>query len=151
MRGFPPAPDGQVTLANWRAAPFNRWAFHHVREIVPSADIPNDPVHVMALPSDPVDMGPLRIDTGTGTPLSFDEFLEATHTDGIVILRRGRLAVERYASGMTADTPHILMSVSKSLLGLLTGIVSARGELDPEQPVTDLLPEIAATAYRGAS
>jgi hypothetical protein len=29
----------QVTLANWRTAPFNRWAFHHVRELVPLADI----------------------------------------------------------------------------------------------------------------
>ena len=27
----------QVTLANWRTAPFNRWAFHHVRELVPSS------------------------------------------------------------------------------------------------------------------
>ena len=29
----------QVTLANWRAAPFNRWGFQHVREIVPTARI----------------------------------------------------------------------------------------------------------------
>ena len=28
----------QVTLASWRTAPFNRWAFHP-RELVPSADI----------------------------------------------------------------------------------------------------------------
>jgi hypothetical protein len=40
----------QVTLANWRTAPFNRWAFHHVRELVPSADIPHDPTRVRALP-----------------------------------------------------------------------------------------------------
>jgi len=32
-----------ATLANWRTAPFNRWAFHHVRELIPTADIPNDP------------------------------------------------------------------------------------------------------------
>ncbi len=35
--------ESKATLANWRAAPHNRWAFHHVREIVPSADIPSDP------------------------------------------------------------------------------------------------------------
>jgi hypothetical protein len=23
----------QATLANWREAPYNRWAFHHVREL----------------------------------------------------------------------------------------------------------------------
>jgi hypothetical protein len=48
MTGFPPSPDGQVTLANWRTAPFNRWGFQHVREIVPSADIPNAPERVWA-------------------------------------------------------------------------------------------------------
>jgi CubicO group peptidase (beta-lactamase class C family) len=32
---------------------------------------------------------------------------------------------ERYANGMTAETPHILMSVSKSLLGLLAGVLAA--------------------------
>ena len=39
----------QVTLANWRAAPFNRWAFHHVRELIPTADIPNDPRQIREL------------------------------------------------------------------------------------------------------
>ena len=34
MEGFPPAPDGQVTLANWRNPPFSRWAFQHVRELI---------------------------------------------------------------------------------------------------------------------
>jgi CubicO group peptidase (beta-lactamase class C family) len=151
MRDFPPAPDGQVTLANWRTAPFNQWAFHHAREIVPSADIPNDPAHVMALPSDPVDMDAVRIDAGADGTMSFDRFFEETHTDGIAILHRGRIAVERYAGGTTADTPHILMSVSKSLLGLLAGVLTARGALDPERPVTDWVPEVAATAYRTAS
>ena len=42
MQGFPPEAAGQVTLANWRASPFNRWGFHHVRELIASADIAND-------------------------------------------------------------------------------------------------------------
>ena len=151
MRGFPPAADAQVTLANWRSAPFNRWAFHHVREIVASADIPNDPLQTMALPSAPVSLDAMRIDGGPGGALSFDQFLDETYTDGIVILHRGRVALERYAGGTTADTPHILMSVSKSMLGLLAGALAGRGELDPEWPVTDLIPEVAATAYRGAT
>ena len=31
MQGFPPAPEAQVTLANWLTPPFNRWSFQHVR------------------------------------------------------------------------------------------------------------------------
>ena len=51
MKGFPPPAELQVTLANWRRAPFNKWSFQHVREIIPTADIPNDPDNVRKLSS----------------------------------------------------------------------------------------------------
>jgi CubicO group peptidase (beta-lactamase class C family) len=151
MRGFPPPADGQVTLANWRTSPFNRWAFHHVREIVPSADIACDPARAADLPSAPIDLAALRVDTASGTTQSFAELLAETGTDGLVILAGGRIAFEHYANGMTAETPHILMSVSKSLLGLLAGVAAARGDLELERPVTAYVPEVAATAYRAAT
>lgn len=124
----------KATLANWRTSPFNRWAFHHVRELVPSADIPNEPSKVRPLPLQAV-------------PIPFDNLLEETGTDGMVVLHRGRMVFEHYANGMTARTPHILMSVSKSMLGLLFGAL----KLDPERLVTDVVPEVSATAYRGAT
>jgi CubicO group peptidase (beta-lactamase class C family) len=151
MQGFPPPPEGQVTLGNWRTAPFNRWAFHHVRELIPTADIPNDPGRTWSLPAAAADPGRLCIGDGHDRSLSFAEFLDRTDTDGLVVLHRGRVVFEHYAHGMTADSPHILMSVSKSLLGLLAGALVASGELDPERPVTDVVPEVAATAYRGAT
>jgi CubicO group peptidase (beta-lactamase class C family) len=128
--------DGRATLANWRTAPHNRWAFHHVRELVPSADIPNDPRQVRELPAQPVDFAQFR------------PFIEQTDTDGLLVLHRGRIAFEHYANGMTEETPHILMSVSKSMLGLL---VDAMPELDPRRAVTEIIPELQDTAYRGAT
>jgi CubicO group peptidase (beta-lactamase class C family) len=149
MQGFPPAPDARVTLANWRKPPYVRWAFQHVRELVPSADIANDPGGVRALPSAPADLSAVRVPEGDGT-LSFDAFLAGTGTDALVVLHRGRLVYEHYANGMTAQTPHILMSVSKSVLGLLAGILAGRGELDPEAEVATYVPEVTGTAYEGA-
>ena len=65
----------QVTLANWRSSPFNRWAFHHVRELIPSADIANDPRHIRELPFQDRSLD-VRIDPDT---------------DGMAIVHRGRL------------------------------------------------------------
>jgi CubicO group peptidase (beta-lactamase class C family) len=138
MQGFPPAAGSQVTLANWRSPPFSRWAFQHVRELVPSADIANDPAGVLPLPAAPVALG-------------IEEDFAATDTDALVVLHRGKVAYERYANGMAADTPHILMSVSKSMLGLLAGVLAEKGVLDLESDVTQIVPELARTAYRGAS
>ncbi len=150
MSGFPPDPKQQVTLANWRTPSFCRWAFQHVREIVPSADISNDPDNVWSLPDDPVDFSSLKVATDGGH-LSWQEVLSATDTDGIVVLHRGRVVHESYAHGMTRAAPHIIMSVSKSVLGLVIGILVEQGKLDPASPVADIIPEVADTAYRGAT
>jgi len=135
-------PDTGFTLANWRSAPFNRMAFHRVREIVPSADVPNDRHRVRELPSQPADLSALRIDPDAGEPLRFDAFLQETSTDAMVVLHRGRIIFEK-----SLEQPHILMSVSKSMLGLLFGSLG----LDPERRVADLVPEVKETAYRGAT
>src|SRR5258708_4512280 len=81
MHGFPPSADTQVTLANWRQAPFSRWAFHHVRELVPSAEIANNPADVHEWPIDHIELGDIPIAAGGVRPLSFDEFLADTNTD----------------------------------------------------------------------
>ena len=136
-----------ATLANWRTSPNSRWAFHHVRELVPSADIPNDRHRVRELERRDTDFGRLRIEPDAGEPLTLEAFLRETDTDGIAIVHRGRLVFEHYANGMSPETPHILMSVSKSMLGLLVGLLG----MDVERPVTDVVPEVGATAYRGAT
>ena len=124
----------QATLANWREAPYNRWAFHHVRELIPSAEIANDPARLRALPAAPA-------------PLLDERFLEDTDSDGIAVVQRGKLVFERYGNAMSAASPHILMSVSKSMLGLLVILLG----LDPGREVTHWIPELAGTAYRGAT
>lgn len=150
MREFPAADDAQVTLANWRTAPFNKWAFHHVRELVPSADIANDPERICHLSSAPIDFSGFAFEA-MGTSFGLEAVLSATDTDGIVILHKGKIAFESYANGMDANTPHILMSVSKSILGILAGILVERGDLSLGQLVTSLIPEVAGTAYAGAT
>ena len=135
-----------VTLANWRAAPFSRWGFQHVRELIPTADIANDPRRVRELPVETRAID-LRIEPDAGEPLGFERFLTETDTDGLVILHRGRRVAEHFANGMTPETPHILMSVSKSMMGLLFGSLG----IDVERPVTDFVAEVGSTAYAGAS
>src|SRR6185436_3449651 len=80
-----------------------------------------------------------------------DQFLEKTDGDGLVILYRGRLILERYGNGMTADTPHILMSISKSLTAIVAGILTGQGKLDPERKVVSFIPELKDSVYSGAT
>jgi CubicO group peptidase (beta-lactamase class C family) len=139
MHGFPPPAETQVTLANWRTSPFNRWAFQHVREILPTADIPHDPTAVRELSLRPAALERLRI-AANGKALTLEQTLEATSTDGLVVLHKGAIVLERYFNGMTQRSPHILMSVSKSLLGLIAGVLVGQGVLNVTRLVTDVIP-----------
>ncbi len=150
MDTFPAAPERQVTLANWRTAPFSSWAFHHVRELIPSADIDIAPDRVRPLEIAPADLTGLQIDGPEG-PATFEQALAETCTDGLVVLKDRRIAFERYANGMTDRTPHICMSVSKSLLGMLAGILAERGALDVTAPATLYVPELKGTAFEATT
>ena len=141
MQGFPPSEPNRVSLANWRKAPYCHWAFHHVREIIPSADISNDPTDVWELK-------PNTMDTSS---LGLDNAMVSTDCDAIVVLHKDKLVHESYSNGMTSRDPHILMSVSKSMLGLVAGTLVERGELAENDLITKHLPEIENTAYAGAT
>lgn len=138
-------------LSNWRTAPFNQWAFHNVRSIIDVAEIASSPDNPLALPEDPRALDGFALRLPNGSSLDLEGFLRATATDGIVILKDGAIAFEFYANGTTRETPHILMSATKSVTGLVTGILHHQGVLDVDAEVADYVPEIAASAYRGAT
>jgi CubicO group peptidase (beta-lactamase class C family) len=150
MRGSPPPPDRLVTLANWLEPPFNRWSFQRVRELVPSAAISRGDGPVWELPDDPVALDRVPVRAGDRRR-SFGGLLEDTFTDGVIVLHRGRALFEGYWNGMTRRTPHLVMSVTKSITATAVGVLVARGSLSPEQLVTDVLPELAETSFEGCT
>ena len=106
MAGFPPDAEGQVTLANWRKAPFNKWSFTHLRELIPSAAIANDPEDVAELPAAPVDLGGVEFEFD-GSRYDLERFLAETETDGMLVLREGGIVHEHYGPGMDLSLIHI--------------------------------------------
>nr|WP_298687922.1 serine hydrolase [uncultured Dongia sp.] len=151
MQGSPAPADKQVTLANWRLAPFNRWAFSHVSEIIPSAIIAHDPAHVTALPSALADLSKIGYRTSDGKDGTVGTMIADTFTDGFLVLRQGRIVTEHYAAALAAHRPHIVFSVSKSITGSLAGLLVASGQLDPSLPVAHYLPETKGSAYGDAT
>jgi CubicO group peptidase (beta-lactamase class C family) len=130
---LPPADHG-----NWRTRPHSTWAFQHVREIVPVADIANDAARAAPFP------------TGLAG-LDLAELQQLTRTDALVVMHKGRVVHEFYDGGMTAHTPHILMSATKSVVGLVAGTLHGAGLLDVDSPLSDTVPEFARTAFEGAT
>ncbi|HEY2296462.1 MAG TPA: serine hydrolase [Jatrophihabitans sp.] len=149
MAGPPPFGDGLVTLDRWQDPPYNRWAFQHVRELIPTARIRRGSA-VRSLPSNPLDLGTVSFRCDDRSR-SVDEMLDDTYTDGFLVLHQGRVVYERYLNGMERDTPHLLMSVSKSVVATVAGALVTRGLLDVSAPVTSVVPQLAGTSFEGAT
>jgi CubicO group peptidase (beta-lactamase class C family) len=150
MRGSPPPPDKLVTLANWQDPPFNRWGFLHVRDLIPTAQISRGGGPVAELEHDPHDVGsiPFRF---RGDDWSVAKMLDATFTDGLLVLHGGRVVDERYVDGMEPDTTHLLMSVSKSVTATLAGALADQGRLDPAALVTEYIDELKGGVFEGCT
>jgi CubicO group peptidase (beta-lactamase class C family) len=84
-------------------------------------------------------------------PSIVGEVLADTWTDAVIVLHDGQVVLERYFGRMQANTPHLLMSVSKSIVGCVCGILASHRRLDPEAPITQYVPEIAGSGYEGAT
>jgi CubicO group peptidase (beta-lactamase class C family) len=149
MAGFPPAPESQVTLANWQDPPFNRWAFRHMRELIPSHPIPAGPPAPLPAAGQP--LGNPAVARLDGSIATVEDVLADTFTDAFLVLHDGQVVAERYDAGMTAGTRHLLMSVSKSVLGCVAGVLAGRGLLDLRAPVTAYVPEVSDSGYADAT
>lgn len=135
----------ELNGANWQFGPHNRWAYAHLREVLPSKRIAHDPQRVVPLAGSPAG-AELRLGTAIDDPMLADR-MQALYVDGVVALVDGKLALEAYGPHLRADQPHLLWSVTKSMTGLLAGILAGRGELDLSARVGALVPELAATGW----
>ncbi len=151
MSGAPPfAPANLVTLANWQDPPSNRWSFQHLRELVPTARISRGVGQVRRLPRAELDLSGIRFQSGEHD-LTVGEMLAESYTDGFLVLHRGRIVTEQYFNGMNEDTPHLLMSVSKSVVSTVAGIQAGQGLLDVAARVERVVPELTGTSFEGAT
>ncbi|RVI14550.1 class C beta-lactamase-related serine hydrolase [Sinorhizobium meliloti] len=77
--------------------------------------------------------------------------MKPAHRTEFLTVPDGKIVAERYLNSMTPHTQHLSQSVAKSVVGTVAGILIGRGVVDPAASVTHYLPELEATAYRGAT
>lgn len=139
-----------VRHSNWRDAPWNVWAFRNVHELVPTARIAAAP-GLSEEPRTDADALTGRTLTLNGERLAVASILRETWTDAVTVMRSGRITAEFFAPGFALQSRHILFSASKSIAGLLAGMLYGDGLLDPEAPVAHYVPELAHSAFGDAS
>ena len=111
-----------VTLDNWQSAAQLHWTFQHVADFLPTATISRGNGPIAKLPSTPVDLSDIPLyDRTNRRRTTVGEVMAATATDGWIVTQHGKVLGEYYYGGMEADSSHLLMSVSKSLIAMVAG------------------------------
>ncbi len=154
MQGSPPPADRVIRFADGSAYQFPqmRWSFSNFRQLVPTRVVGRGHGPVAALPrAERDDIDGLRFTPlGDGATMRWAEALASNYTDGIVVLHQGRVVHERYFGALDADRPHIAMSLSKSVMGLLGASLLAEGRMQEEASVGSLVPELAGSGLGDA-
>ena len=106
---------------------------------------------VRALPAHPVSLDGLRFAAAAGST-SIDEHMARHRSSGLLVLKDGRIALERYAMGNTASSLWTSFSVAKSLTSTLIGLALQDGRIGSLDDAVDaFVPALRGSAYEGCS
>lgn len=145
-----PAHRAEINLSNWRTRPYSAWSFQNASELVPSALIRG----TRRREADALGLGrfsQLVVCDIAGRQRPLPDFLAESHTDNFVVMRDGAFIADWHAPQSDREKPHLLFSVSKSITGLLAGILVGQGKPGLDDLLTRYVPEAAGSAYDGAT
>lgn len=142
-----------LSLDTWLLPPHNRHSLHQVDRLVPVATIARGDRAPRALsPADTShEADHSAVALAPGREATLLEFLEMTNTDAFIVLRGDQVLYERYFGDNTRESRHIVMSVSKSLCGMLAGILVDDGLLDVDAKTSMYVPELENGSYGGST
>jgi CubicO group peptidase (beta-lactamase class C family) len=148
--------QSRITVDNWQEPGSLAWSFLHMDELFPTAGIEGESTgcaatEPAALPGDSWGLRGLAVPLPGGAGTTVAEILATTHTDAWMVLRGNEVLVEEYFGAMGPGTRHLLMSVSKSIVSTVVGVMVAQGKIDTAERIDHYIPELAASGYRGAT
>ena len=139
-----------ANLSNWRNAPYSSWTFQNVSEIVPTAIIAGNGLPEPA-PKSLGSFAEMTVTGADGTDISLSAFLAQSNTDSFVVMRDSAIIAEWHAPTCDPLKPHLIFSVSKSITGILAGILIGDGLINESDHISKFVPETLGAAYGDAT
>lgn len=139
-------PD-DLSLSNWRQSPLSEWSFQHIRELLPTENIAaRKASSTLQLNNNP-SIDSILFEGSSKTPWTLPQLCEATNGNALLISHQGKLVHEWYSHESVTHNPHILFSVSKSIIATLAGIFVESDQLEVTEKVVRYLPEADQSGF----
>jgi CubicO group peptidase (beta-lactamase class C family) len=141
--------SSDVNLDNWKDFPFSAHAFQNVKELIPV-----QPIDGSGNSEFPQNFDGQILDRTykiQGQELSGKAFLEKSYTNALLAVKNGEIVSEYFANGMTMKTPHLTFSVSKSITGIVSGMVLKKFGVSTSSKISEIIQTPAGSAYSEAT
>lgn len=124
--------------------------FRNIDRLFPTRAVPRA-ARAFPLPAAATPLGSVRFsDRGEGHDL--ETYLELNRVAGLLVIKDGRVKLERYRFGNSEHTRWMSMSIAKSITSTLIGAAVKQGLIASlSDPVTRYVPSLAGSAYEGVS
>jgi len=124
--------------------------FRNIDRLFPTRPIPRAPTPRPLLPAG-TPLGSVRFND-RGRRYRLEDYLELNRVAGLLVLKDGRIVLERYRYGNSERTRWMSMSIAKSITSTLIGAAVQQGAIGAlSDPVTRYVPALAGSAYEGVS
>ncbi|RWJ04407.1 MAG: class C beta-lactamase-related serine hydrolase [Mesorhizobium sp.] len=125
------------------------FGYREIKTLVPHRVVQRG-VQVHALPRDAEQISPHW--TWNGQAMDVDRYMEVARTSGVIVLRGGRVILERYGLERTEKDIWLSQSVSKSVTSILVGAAIQDGYIKSmDDLVTEYIHELEGSAYEGVT
>jgi CubicO group peptidase (beta-lactamase class C family) len=144
----PPIPPGGAAILTWTPEQ-QLWGYRHMERISPARVVARGPaVH-------PLPLAAARIDptfTRDGETWDTARYMAAFRASGVLVLKDGKIVLERYGLGRGPNDRWTSFSIAKSVTSTLIGAAIKDGKIKSlDDPVTLYIPELKASAYEGVT
>lgn len=124
--------------------------FRNIDRLFPTRTVKRG-THVDPLPQSEAPLKEIEF-TSAGKKYDLYDYMSLDRVSGLLILKDGKIAFERYELGNTENTRWMSMSVVKSITSTLVGAAIHDGHIKSiDDPVTKYLPKLSGSAYEGVT
>jgi CubicO group peptidase (beta-lactamase class C family) len=137
-------PPGGASILMWTPEQ-QAWGYKNMEKIAPVRVIKRgDSVHPLPLGAAPIDV---KFTSG-GKTYDTASYMREFRASGVLVIKDGKIVLERYGLGRTADDRWTSFSVAKSVTSTLIGAAIKDGKImSLDDKVTQYIPEMKGSAY----
>ncbi|MBV8685022.1 MAG: serine hydrolase [Caulobacteraceae bacterium] len=143
-----PLPPGGAAILTW--TPEQQVVGYREMEKINPSHVIRRGNHVRELPKADTEIAPKWVWKGKAYDVA--SYMAAMRTSGVLVLKDGRIVLERYGLGRGPADRWTSFSVAKSVTSTLVGAAIKDGDIKSlDAHVTDYIPELKGSAYEGVT